>query len=206
MANSKLLDTLPFTNLIYNRLDHSPKHMLIEKYTSNWITQFLEIKTEIEQALMGLETQIEHVGSTSVPNLDAKPIIDIDIIYENESEFEKIKSELLKIGYYHNGDQGIKNREVFKQRKSSSKKVLNTITHHLYVCKKHSDPLERHLLMRNFLRKNEWARITYQDMKYQLAEKAQQDKRRYAELKELHVNEFIDDIVEKEKNRLRTIG
>ena len=155
---------------------------------------------------MGLETQIEHVGSTSVPNLDAKPIIDIDIIYENESEFEKIKSELLKIGYYHNGDQGIKNREVFKQRKSSSKKVLNTITHHLYVCKKHCDPLERHLLMRNFLRKNEWARITYQDMKYQLAEKAQQDKRRYAELKELHVNEFIDDIVEKEKNRLRTIG
>jgi GrpB-like predicted nucleotidyltransferase (UPF0157 family) len=53
--------------------------------------------------------------------------------------------------------------------------------------------------MRNFLRKNDWARMKYQDMKYELAEKANQNKKLYAELKELNVNEFIDEIIEKEE-------
>jgi GrpB-like predicted nucleotidyltransferase (UPF0157 family) len=54
-------------------------------------------------------------------------------------------------------------------------------------------------MSRDFLRKNEWARIEYQKMKYELAEMACQDKKRYAELKELNVNDFIDSIVEKER-------
>ncbi|SDM33045.1 GrpB protein [Catalinimonas alkaloidigena] len=53
--------------------------------------------------------------------------------------------------------------------------------------------------MRNYLRKNDLARIKYQEMKYQLAEKANQDKKLYAELKELHVNAFINEIIEIEK-------
>ena len=173
--------------------------MLIEKYTSNWITNFTKIKREIESGLIGFEYQIEHVGSTSIPNMDSKPIIDIDIIYDNKSEFEKIKSGLIKIGYYHNGNQGIEKREVFKRNGKSSYGILDTITHHLYVCLRKSEPLERHILMRNYLRNNEWARLKYQEMKYELAEKANQNKKRYAELKELSVNEFIDEIIEKEK-------
>ncbi|WP_156798649.1 GrpB family protein [Gillisia limnaea] len=42
--------------------------------------------------------------------------------------------------------------------------ILDSITHHLYVCPMNSEPLERHILMRNFLRKNDWARIKYQNM------------------------------------------
>ena len=53
--------------------------------------------------------------------------------------------------------------------------------------------------MRNYLRKNDSARIKYQEMKYLLAEKANQNKKLYAELKELNVNEFIDEIIEIEK-------
>ena len=173
--------------------------MLIKKYTSNWITDFMHLKHEIENGLNGIEYQIEHVGSTSIPNLDSKAIIDIDIIYENESEFEKIKSGLIKIGYYHNGNQGIEKREVFKRKRESSHCVLDTITHNLYACIENSEPLERHILMRNFLRKNDWARLKYQEMKYELAEKANQNKKLYAELKELNVNVFINDVIEKEK-------
>lgn len=66
--------------------------MLIEKYTSNWINDFADLKREIKNGLQGLEFNIEHVGSTSVPNLASKPIIDIDIIYSNQADFEKIKS------------------------------------------------------------------------------------------------------------------
>ena len=177
--------------------------MLIEKYKPNWIQNFADLNREIDKGLNGLEYRIEHIGSTSVPNLDSKPIIDIDIVYENESEFEKIKSGLINLGYDHNGNQGIEKREVFKRNAKSINGILDTITHHLYVCLKNSKALERHILSRNFLRKNDWARLEYQEMKYRLAEKADQDKKLYAELKELNVNEFIDSIIKKEKTNVQ---
>ncbi len=178
--------------------------MLIEKYTSTWIKDFENLKREIENGLHGLDLTIEHVGSTSVPNLDSKPIIDIDIIYAVQLDFEKIKSELFKIGYYHNGNQGIEDRDVFKRNSGLTNEVLDKITHHLYVCPVNSKALERHILSRNFLRKNKWAMIKYQQMKYELAEKANQDRKKYAELKELNINDFIDSIIEKEKNERTT--
>ena len=56
-------------------------NMLIEKYTPQWINDYASIKCEIEKGLHGLNLTMEHIGSTSVPDLDSKPIIDIDIIY-----------------------------------------------------------------------------------------------------------------------------
>jgi len=173
--------------------------MLIKMYSFNWIINFEDLKLEIDKTLSGLEYQIEHVGSTSVPGLDSKDVIDIDIIYDDASEFEKIKNELINIGYYHNGNQGIEMREVFKRTGIQINRTLDQITHHLYVCLINSTALDRHILFRDFLRKNDWARLEYQTMKYDLAEKANQDKKLYAELKELNVNDFIDSIIEKEK-------
>lgn len=175
------------------------KVMLIEKYTTDWIKDFTDLKSELDKGLFGLKYNIEHVGSTSVQNLDSKPIIDIDIIYQNKSDFKKIKSRLMQIDYFHNGNQGIDNRDVFKRNKNSANKILDSVNHHLYVCLSNSQALERHLLSRDFLRKNDWARLEYQKMKYELAEKANQDKKKYAELKELNVNKFIDKIIDAEK-------
>jgi GrpB-like predicted nucleotidyltransferase (UPF0157 family) len=178
--------------------------MLIEKYTSNWVQDFADIKCKIDNGLPGLEYSIEHVGSTSVPNLASKPIIDIDIIYYNQADWGKIKSGLEEIGYYHNGNQGIEDRDVFKRNGKGTNEILDTVKHHLYVCPINSKALERHILFRDFLRKNDWAKLEYQQMKYELAEKANQDRKKYAELKELSINNFIDLIVEKEKNERST--
>jgi GrpB-like predicted nucleotidyltransferase (UPF0157 family) len=145
--------------------------MLLKKYSSKWVIDFINIKREIDNALVGFEYSIEHVGSTAVPHLDAKPIIDIDIIYSNQMVFEKIKLGLEKIGYYHNGNQGIECREVFKRNGKMDNEILNSVKHHLYVCFVNSKAFERHILSRNFLRKNEWARLKYQQMKYELAKK-----------------------------------
>lgn len=173
--------------------------MLIQKYTSDWVQDFLDLKLEIGKALSGIPYEIEHVGSTSVPGLESKPII--DIIYNTALEFEKIKSGLIKTGYYHNGNQGIPEREVFKRRGRGTSRILDSITNHLYVCPIKSKALERHLLFRDFLRKNESARLEYEALKYRLAEEAGQNKKVYAELKELKANAFIDTSIEKENSR-----
>ncbi|MFT6035434.1 MAG: GrpB-like predicted nucleotidyltransferase (UPF0157 family) [Marivirga sp.] len=173
--------------------------MLIKKYTADWVKSFTDLKYEIEKGLSGLEYQIEHIGSTAVPGLDSKAIIDLDIAYGGKTPFEKVKIRLIEIGYYHNGNQGIEQREVFKRAGDLTNSILDATKHHLYVCPTKSKALERHLLSRDYLRKNNWARLEYQSMKYDLAEKANQDKKRYAALKELKVNAFIDLIIEKER-------
>ena len=103
------------------------------------------------------------------------------------------------IGYSHKGNQGIEDREVFKRNDKFTNEILDKIKHHLYVCPIASEALERHLLSRNFLRKNDWARLKYQRMKYDLAIEANQDRKVYATLKELKINDFIDSIIEEEK-------
>ncbi len=173
--------------------------MLIQPYSSSWVENFIQLKSKLDAGLKGLAYRIEHVGSTAVPNLDAKPIIDIDIIYYNDVDFGSIKQKLERIGYYHNGNQGIQDRDVFKRNGNTFCNILDTISHHLYVCPSHSKALERHIFSRDYFRKNEWARIKYQEMKYELAMKAKQNKKIYATLKEIHVNEFIDAIIEREK-------
>lgn len=177
--------------------------MLLQHYSPKWIDDFTAIKREIDKALHGVDYSMEHVGSTSVPKLDSKPIIDIDLIYSEASDFEPIKTGLEKAGYLHNGNQGIEDREVFKRTGKPRNEVLDNVPHHLYVCPRESKALERHLLCRNYLRKHDWARVKYQQMKYELAEQAHQDRKVYAALKERHVNAFIDSMVEAEKRTLR---
>jgi GrpB-like predicted nucleotidyltransferase (UPF0157 family) len=173
--------------------------MLIQKYTSQWIQDFAKLKAEIENAWRGTHYPIEHVGSTAVPGLDAKAIIDIDIIYSGPEDFDTIKAGLIQIGYFNNGHQGIAGRDVFKRNGNQTHVILDTIPHHLYVCLANSAALERHLLFRDQLRKNEEARLIYQQMKYELAEKAGQDKKIYAALKEIHINPFVDAVIGNEK-------
>lgn len=174
--------------------------MLIQKYTKNWIQDFNDIKKVLNDALSTLNVAIEHVGSTAIPELAAKPIIDIDIIFDKQVSFEDIKSSLEKIGYFHNGNQGIPNREVFKRGKTTALHgVIDTIVHHLYVCPADSEEWANHILLRDYLVADEEARMQYQTLKYALAEVANYDRKTYAELKEVKARDFINSILEKAK-------
>ena len=88
--------------------------MLIHAYNEKWIADFIELRKYIAKALAGLDIFIEHIGSTAIPGLAAKPIIDIDVVFTNNTSFDEIKRRLESIGYYHNGNQGIPGREVFR--------------------------------------------------------------------------------------------
>lgn len=170
--------------------------MLIQKHNPNWKTDFEKINQRLRKTLDGLIIRIEHVGSTSVPDLDAKAIIDIDVVFEGDV-FQEINKKLTSIGYFHNGDQGIKGREVFKRGKDTNHEILDSITHHLYVCHQASEELKRHLLFRDHLRENEEAREQYVQLKLKLAQKANQDKKIYAQLKEREATNFINDCIKK---------
>ncbi|MFK7952948.1 MAG: GrpB family protein, partial [Ekhidna sp.] len=115
--------------------------MLIQNYNPNWKTDFNNIKATLLDKLNSLEINIEHVGSTSVQGMSAKSIIDIDIVYMKSEAFESIKKSLEAIGYYHNGNQEIEGREVFKRISNSGHAVLDRISHHLYVCHKENAEL-----------------------------------------------------------------
>ncbi len=138
--------------------------MLLLEYNSDWPIQFNKIKEKLVAALHGSDIKIEHVGSTSVPKLAAKSIIDIDIIYSEAIDFEHIKIQLESIGYFHNGNQEVEGREVFKRNKSVFDDILDKIPHHLYVCKHDCWELQRHILFRDYLRKNDLARNFYQNL------------------------------------------
>lgn len=172
--------------------------MLIQEYTSNWALNFQTIKAILFDVLLNIPVSIEHVGSTAVSGLAAKPIIDIDIVFENGNDFNAIKNRLEKAGYYHNGNQGIHDREVFKRSSAyTDNNALNTVAHHLYVCSADSEELKRHLLFRNYLQANAPARSEYQQLKQQLADEANQDRKLYAILKEEKAKSLIEKMLVK---------
>lgn len=172
--------------------------MLIHTYQPRWETDFNDLKETLQQGLKGIAVTIEHVGSTSVKNLAAKPIIDMDMVYEKPVSFPAIRNGLEKLGYYHNGDQGIKGREAFKRATlKTPHNLLDTVEHHLYVCRVDNQELRRHLLFRDYLRTHEEERKAYESLKYTIAEKAHQDRKVYATLKEHIAREFVASLLKK---------
>ena len=130
--------------------------VIVLPYDAAWKAAFEAIKAEIEAAVGNLIIGVEHVGSTSVPGLPAKPCIDLDIVIRAHSDFEAVRRGLLSIGYDHEGDLGIKGREAFRY---SDKPHL--MRHHLYVCTEDSEELRRHLAFRDYLRENPSAAERY---------------------------------------------
>ena len=140
-------------------------------YDEAWETDFLAIKAELEDALGDLIIGTEHVGSTSVKGMSAKPCIDVDVVIKDYSVFDAIVSRLSSLGYVHEGDLGIKDREAFKY---SDKPHLRK--HHLYVCPEYSKELNRHVTFRDFLKSSPEA------------------VKKYSEVKEIAAQMFPDDI------------
>ena len=129
-------------------------------YDSAWKAAFEEIRKEIEQAAGDLIVDIEHVGSTSVEGMSAKPCIDLDVVIPDHTVFDAVADRLKAIGYFHEGDLGIKGREAFRY---SGKPHL--MTHHLYVCPRDSRELHRHVTFRNFLKSHPEAVKQYSTVK-----------------------------------------
>ncbi len=161
------------------------KHVIVQSYDESWKTDFIAIRDELDAALKDLALRIEHVGSTSVEGLSAKPIIDIDVVISDRSVLPEVVSALGSIGYSHEGDLGIPGREAFKyEGKDHLRK------HHLYVCAQDSEELKRHLAFRDYLRSHPEAASEYGRIKEEGAALYPYDIDRYIE----HKSPFIENV------------
>lgn len=163
------------------------KRVVIEKWNSKWKDEFEKIVASLGKDIIYNSIKIEHVGSTSVEGLSAKPIIDLDIVIEND-KFEIIKRLLNDKGYEYEGDLGIEGREAFSY---SGKEEL--MIHHLYVCPKDSKELFKHIIFRNFLRNNSALASEYSRVKEKAAVLYPDDIDKYMEFKA----EIIEKIYKK---------
>lgn len=138
------------------------KSAAVVAYDPNWVNDFDSIKIKALPLLEHLIIGFEHVGSTSVPGLAAKPIIDIDVIYDKAENLIAIIQALESIGYRYEGNKGIEGRESFKAPAGSIKQ-------HFYVCKSGTLGLKNHLILRDHLRNHPEDRDQYGKLKLKIA-------------------------------------
>ncbi|WP_212002847.1 GrpB family protein [Chitinophaga sp. HK235] len=153
-------------------------------YTDEWASTFRQLAAIYQQHLEGLITGIEHVGSTSVPGLAAKPIIDIDLLIKDPSQLPLVVAGLEKLGYTWRGDLGIPGRDAFGRNADTTPddgKGTAWMAHHLYVCLEGCISLKNHLQLRDFLRLHPEAAKQYGALKQDLSVRYPYDIDQYIE-------------------------
>ena len=141
----------------------------VEPYDTAWPAEFARIRDFLWPHVSDLALDIVHVGSTSVPGLAAKPIIDFAIVMESYDVFPALKARLEALGYEHEGDLGLPTREAFKGGPSGF------MEYHMYVCPQDGPEYWRWLLFRDWLREHEEDRDAYSLLKCELARRYTHD-------------------------------
>jgi GrpB-like predicted nucleotidyltransferase (UPF0157 family) len=119
--------------------------MIVVAYDPGWPKLFRFLRDRIAGALDNMASAIEHVGSTAVPGMAAKPIIDIGVPLVSGVTFPEAIERLAGIGYVHQGILRTAEREAFRA-------PVNDPQHHLYVCPPKSAEFRRHIALRDYLR------------------------------------------------------
>lgn len=166
----------------------------IVDYDPGWAETFAGISRVVAAALGPLALRIEHVGSTAVPGLGAKPIIDLDVVIESPRMLPLVVEALKALGYPHEGDGGIPGREAFGREGATVPEDGSGRAwpaHHLYVCPSDSEELRRHLRFRDYLRSHPDSAARYEALKRDLAHRHANDSDSYVAGK----SEFVERIL-----------
>ncbi|MGE6401576.1 GrpB family protein [Bacillus cereus] len=168
--------------------------ILIKPYEHYWHTEFLNEKNKIVPLLNEEIIAIEHIGSTAVEGLRAKPLIDMMIGVTNLQITENWRESLAEIGYEYVPKETL-NWRFFRKGK------WRAGSHHLHVYIYNSEEWKNNLLFRDFLINNEWARKEYSELKEKLAATYPFDRVSYTNAKA----PFICNILELAKKDINKI-
>jgi len=146
---------------------------VVVAYDPQWPRQFERLRSQVDAALAGVGHVTVHVGSTAVPGLDAKPIIDLGVVVADQAAVAAAIGALAAAGWQHEGALGVPGRDAFRPPAS-------TIYHHLYVVTDGSQAHRDHVDLRDFLRAHPGQAARYAKLKHQLAALLRTDRTAYA--------------------------
>jgi len=155
--------------------------IVIDEYDPAWPGEFVRLRDRAQDALGEVAIGIEHVGSTAVPGLPAKDLIDMVVVIEWEDDLPEAISRLEAIGYEARGSLGVEGREAFWWPEGEKR-------HHLYVSPKTSAELQAQVAFRDLLLSDPALAQDYVELKRELAERFRDDRSGYTEGK----TEFIE--------------
>lgn len=142
-------------------------------HTELWHQLFAEEEALLREAINEQVVAIEHVGSTAICGLSAKPIIDIAVAIRVITIVEKCVMPLENIGYKYRGESGIPGRHYFVKGEPR--------THHLHMVELRSDFWRSHLLFRDYLRQHPKIAREYENLKKELAQTYTMNREAYTE-------------------------
>lgn len=165
----------------------------IVEANDQWAEDFRREQEKLHNLLGDIVTNIHHIGSTSVPNLAAKPIIDILLEVSDLQALDDQSKKLINTGYVAKGEYGIAGRRYFE-------KGGDNRTHHLHAFITGDPNVHRHLAFRNYLKSHPEIREQYAQLKKQTAQDVNGDVVGYREGK----NDFVEQHVAKAVDWART--
>jgi GrpB-like predicted nucleotidyltransferase (UPF0157 family) len=142
-------------------------------HVERWHELFDEEEDRLCVAIGEYALAVEHVGSTAICGLSAKPIIDIAVAVREIADAGKCVMLLEQIGYEYRGEQGIAGRHFFGKGKPR--------THHLHMVELSSDFWRNHLLFRDYLRGHREIIAKYERLKRELAHRHKENREAYTE-------------------------
>lgn len=160
--------------------NHNPK------WSSKAKTEIAHIKSTLGNDFI---IDIQHIGSTAIPNIKSKPIIDIMI---GVTSFDNMEKKLIKpleaIGYLFWKNNPDKERLFFVKGLPPLGKKR---THHIHITKHNSATWDQHIFFRNYLTKHPSTAKAYETLKITLASKYQQDRESYTQKKESFIKQVL---------------
>ncbi|MBI1884852.1 MAG: GrpB family protein [Chloroflexi bacterium] len=151
--------------------------VVVVPYDPRWPRRYEEERARILGVLAHVRIDVEHVGSTAVPGLGAKPVVDILIGLRELADGERWVKPLEGLGYEYKGELGIPGRLYFRRL------VRRRRAYQVHMVEKGSAFWERHLLFRNYLRDHPARARKYYELKVRLAEQYGTDREGYTEAK-----------------------
>jgi len=146
------------------------RDIVVCDYDPEWPVFFEAVRVHTWPAIHDVAIRVDHVGSTSVPGIAAKPIIDMDIVVADQQDVRPVIERLGSIGYRWVGDLGVAGREAFINEGDS-----NLPDHNLYVVVENNKAHSDHWLLRDLLRQDADSRERYAALKKRNAELANDD-------------------------------
>jgi GrpB-like predicted nucleotidyltransferase (UPF0157 family) len=153
-------------------------------YQDEWPARFELERAAIRSALGDVALRVEHVGSTAVPGLSSKPIVDIQVAVKDVRNLAAFVPFLEGLGYLFTPDPDSPNFHFFAKPAERPRRF------HVHVCEAGSEGEERHLAVRDYLRSHGEEAAQYSDLKRELSAKRPFDRLAYIEGKEAYVTDL----------------